>query len=129
LDSITAGSAPRIRRETTFAPESDLLDRSGDHLGCWHCALSSSSKDFLTTNGHEWTPMTDAQKDAIKKITDLMREHFDQGIASLVCEDSDDERDQEVHVTWHGSFASAYGLLELGKLQMISEREQNYGRE
>lgn len=74
--------------------------------------------------------MTDAQNDALRRIVDIMREHFDSGIVTVIAEDDEStEGDDEIHCGWHGGYANAYGLLELGKLQMLNERKQNYGRE
>jgi len=72
--------------------------------------------------------VTQAQSDALERITDIMLEHFNSGITTVVCDQDDESRDEEIHCSWHGGYANAFGLLELGKLQMLSEREQNYGR-
>ena len=74
--------------------------------------------------------MTDAQKDTLAKINDLMREHFNSGVLAVVCcEIETDDSNDEIHVAWTGGYANAYGLLELGKLQMVADRLNNYGRD
>lgn len=74
--------------------------------------------------------MTSAQKQQLDRIVDIMREHFETGIVVVECDDTESPSgDAELHVAWHGGFANGYGLLGLGKFQMMNERDQNYGRE
>jgi len=37
-----------------------------------------------------------------------------------------DDKNDEIRAQWHGGYAAAYGLLELGKIQMIHDRETGY---
>lgn len=61
--------------------------------------------------------MTDAQKDAADKIHTLMTEHFDCGIAVLCYEyrTQDDHAGDSIKVDYTGGYASARGLLDIGR--------------
>lgn len=56
--------------------------------------------------------MTAAQEQAIEKIQDLVREHFDSG---LILVESEDERD----IQWHGGFSAAIGNCEIAKRRLL----------
>jgi len=59
--------------------------------------------------------MTDAQKDALNRISDILREHFQSGICVVGVETEDGRYEQTFH-TMHGGMAQGIGLLELGKM-------------
>lgn len=63
--------------------------------------------------------MTPAQQDALKRVLDLLSEHFDAAliIVSADCED----RTSVVQHAYHGSFSTAVGLAELGKLNIYKQ--------
>lgn len=69
--------------------------------------------------------MTDAQQNALQQIEDLMREHFDAGVAVLRAEEETDDLVENSQVVWHGGFAHAIGLLEVGKKKMFKARRKN----
>ncbi len=62
--------------------------------------------------------MTDAQEYAFTEIERMMREHFEAAILVVECDHSD--KDSECRATWNGGYASAIGLLEIGKQQVGS---------
>lgn len=68
--------------------------------------------------------ITDAQQNALQQIEDLMREHFDAGIAVLRAEEEEDDLVENTNVVWHGGFAHAVGLLLVGRKKMFKERKR-----
>lgn len=52
--------------------------------------------------------MTDAQNEAIQKIHDILREHFDAGL--VIVESTDDDNVYERELGWHGGISTALGL-------------------
>lgn len=56
--------------------------------------------------------MTPAQEDALNKLQDIVREHFDSGIIIV---ESDDTRE----MFWHGGISNAIGQCEVAKIRLI----------
>ena len=66
--------------------------------------------------------MTEAQQAALQQIEDLMREHFDAGVAVLRAEEETNDIMENTDIVWHGGFAHAIGLLEVGKKKMFKAK-------
>lgn len=62
--------------------------------------------------------LTEAQKDAMRRISDILREHFVAGICVISVEVDDGMNEQTFH-TMHGGMARGIGLLDLGKMAII----------
>ena len=55
--------------------------------------------------------MTPAQQDAIRRILDIMSEHFETGLVAVECEL--DDKTSEVQCVCHGRYTAVVGLSEL----------------
>ena len=65
--------------------------------------------------------MTEAQKECLDKVENLLGEHFD---SYVVCVDNADINDAGDHYTggiWHGGHAMAAGLCELQKARIVHD--------
>lgn len=62
--------------------------------------------------------MTEAQQQAFERIEEIMREHFGAGVILVQAESPESDRSSVVTTTWHGGYATAIGLLELGKMRV-----------
>lgn len=63
--------------------------------------------------------MTDAQTEALEKISQIIREHFESGIIVVVGEN---EREMQ----WHGGIASAIGLCTIAKDRLLVHARDGY---
>lgn len=63
--------------------------------------------------------MTPAQQDALEKIRELFREHFESGVVVCV---TDDERE----TIYHGGIDVAVGLLEITKDRLLMRIREGY---
>ncbi len=59
--------------------------------------------------------MTKAQEDAVGRIMDISREHFEAGV--MVFNAEYDDHHNDIRCVWHGGYASAMGLLTIGKIK------------
>lgn len=66
--------------------------------------------------------MTAAQKDALERLLDILREHFEGGV--VVVQTENESANDEIQVSWHGGYANACGLLDLGKARIVEERQR-----
>jgi hypothetical protein len=66
--------------------------------------------------------MTVAQQSALIQIEDLMREHFDAGVAVLRAEEESNDLTENTEIVWHGGFAHAIGLLKVGEKKMFKPK-------
>lgn len=67
--------------------------------------------------------MTTAQEDAIKRIDDILQEHFIAAV--LVVEAERDDKTVYHQTTFHGGHASALGLLEIGNRAIHQGRKRS----
>jgi hypothetical protein len=65
--------------------------------------------------------MTNAQRDAIEKIRDIMREHFDAGLAVLTTDTENDEI-TATELIFHGGYDRGIGLAEIGKIRLLNRQ-------
>jgi hypothetical protein len=68
--------------------------------------------------------ITAAQRQALGQIEDLMREHFEAGIAILRADDDDNDLTETTDIVYHGGYSQAVGLLVVGKKQMLRKRRR-----
>ncbi len=71
--------------------------------------------------------MTEAQEQAAERLLEIMREHFSAGVVVL-CANTEDhdvecEKGEDIRCYWSGGYASAVGLLEIGKQQTLGARK------
>ena len=57
--------------------------------------------------------MTTAQNQALNQIQEIMREHFQAGIITVIGEIEGEDKKEDIQSSWHGGSATAYGLLTL----------------
>jgi hypothetical protein len=65
--------------------------------------------------------MNEAQKDALSRISEILREHFEIGIVAVEVDTSDD--DSAVFIRRHGGYAAALGLLSIAQRQVLDDCE------
>lgn len=66
--------------------------------------------------------MTDAQEDAIAKVKEILSEHFDACVMVVQVEEGDKAESNPAF--WHGGWALAVGLLEVGKISVLNNRKE-----
>lgn len=67
--------------------------------------------------------MTPAQEEAFNKIEDIMREHFESAVF-VVSGETGDDGSNVIRCGWHGGYATAIGLLNLGDFE-VKKSAQN----
>lgn len=67
--------------------------------------------------------MTDAQNQALDRITELMREHFDAAVFVFETDSRVDDDPKLLDLSYRnsGTFSQAIGLLEYGKHRMLNQ--------
>lgn len=68
--------------------------------------------------------MTDAQRDVLAKIRELMNEHFDSWVLSFQTENTD--HTDILDVMWHGGFATALGLTRFADDEILTRQKQKH---
>lgn len=69
--------------------------------------------------------MTEAQSEAHNQIHRLMVEHFDAGVCVICYEGHNGEQATDsIKVTHTGGWATAIGLCEIGKKELMNKQEE-----
>lgn len=63
--------------------------------------------------------MTDAQTEALDKIRDIIREHFESGIVVV-------EGEEERELQWHGGITTAIGLCNVASDRLMMHVRKAY---
>jgi hypothetical protein len=69
--------------------------------------------------------MTQAQRDILAQVKELMNEHFDSWILQFQTEN--DDKTDTVDTMWHGGYATAIGLCRIAEREIVRRQETKYG--
>jgi hypothetical protein len=72
--------------------------------------------------------MNVAQLDAIERVLDIMREHFDAGVVVLTSDieaPNSGEEKTATEIAWHGGKDRAIGLLKIGEFRILRKIENS----
>lgn len=69
--------------------------------------------------------MTAPQEEAIKRIVDIMREHFSSGVVVVEGDVVGDDKASTTECCYHGGFPNAIGLCEVGKMRIWLKRQKD----
>lgn len=69
--------------------------------------------------------MTPAQNEALARIQDMMREHFDAGVCVVAADLEGDVKKCAIETVFNGRISEAVGLCDLGRDQLFGTLE-NY---
>lgn len=63
--------------------------------------------------------MTEAQKQTLEKIHELIREHFDAGVVIVETDTEDEKKGEDREIGWHGGITRAVGLCKIAELRFL----------